>query len=315
MPVQQSGASSKMLHILRGHCGERCRAVLVGFAVTTVLAGILAGWSLFLVEWLANFWVAKHNNGEPLEVQHLGQVGDIFGGVNALFAALAFAGVGFSAYLQYRSLQVLLEDRKRAAFEPLFLHLTNRAIRPTRLHRKEDVASESYESAMRAVSRLILQNMMRMKDEVVQHDEAYEIHEQLAKKASAIYEDMYLASEDELAPYFRSLYHLFKFIALSELDDAAKRSHASIARAALDKHDVLLLMLNCSSERGRGFKPLIEMYGLLKHAAKQPASDRELCAALGYRTALLDYEERVEYWKLHPEHLADLEASIGRMRQ
>jgi hypothetical protein len=42
-----------------------------------------------------------------VETQTLGQVGDLFGGINALFAAFAFAGVGVAAYYQHLSWKLL----------------------------------------------------------------------------------------------------------------------------------------------------------------------------------------------------------------
>ena len=83
----------------------------------------------------------------PTTLQDLGQTGDIFGGVNALFAALAFIGVGVAAYyqreswrLQHASWQMLVDAEERAerdhvrqSFEPLFFELLKRVRSPNPL--------------------------------------------------------------------------------------------------------------------------------------------------------------------------------------
>jgi hypothetical protein len=80
---------------------------------------------------------------------------------------------------------------------------------------------------------------------------------------------MYLPNEPELGPYFRTLYHVFKFIDEDRvLIEDDKIEYANIARAQLSKYELLMMFYNCLTDYGTKFKPLIERYGLLKHINK-----------------------------------------------
>ncbi len=82
--------------------------------------------------------------------------------------------------------------------------------------------------------------------------------------------DAYAAFYDEkrhlIGQYFRTLYHIFRFIDSSHLSEYDKTVYANIARAQLSTYELCLLFYNGLYEEGReGFKPLIERYGILKH--------------------------------------------------
>jgi hypothetical protein len=52
----------------------------------------------------------------------------------------------------------------------------------------------------------------------------------------------------------------------SDVEDAVfKQRYARLARAQLSKYELLFLLYNCLTEYGKGFKPLVEEFGLLEH--------------------------------------------------
>lgn len=87
------------------------------------------------------------------------------------------------------------------------------------------------------------------------------------EQAKAGYNVFYKEHEHELGHYFRHLYHIIKFVDLSEVPD--KRRYTSFVRAQLSSYESLMLFYNCLSSQGSAnFKPLVEKYGLLKHVPR-----------------------------------------------
>jgi hypothetical protein len=78
-----------------------------------------------------------------------------------------------------------------------------------------------------------------------------------------IFISFYSQKSPHLAHYFRTLYHIFKFI--DECDFENKRRYTSLVRAQLSAPELLLLFYNCLGLQGEKFKPLVERFGLLEH--------------------------------------------------
>jgi|ERR1051326_8003304 hypothetical protein len=81
----------------------------------------------------------------------------------------------------------------------------------------------------------------------------------------------YGAYQGILGHYFRNLYHVFKFVDRSEIED--KRRYTSLARAQLSQYELALLFYNALTaippETENKFKPLIEEYGLLENLNRE----------------------------------------------
>jgi hypothetical protein len=78
------------------------------------------------------------------------------------------------------------------------------------------------------------------------------------------YKNYYRKHQSDLGHYFRNLYHIFKFINNSDIED--KSRYTSLVRAQLSNDELFLLFYNSISENGKDkFKPLIEKYHLLKN--------------------------------------------------
>jgi hypothetical protein len=79
-----------------------------------------------------------------------------------------------------------------------------------------------------------------------------------------VYEAFYKEYQHELGHYFRHLYHVFKFVDESPIEN--KKKYTSIVRAQLSAYEQALLFYNCVSRSGIArFKPLVERYALLEN--------------------------------------------------
>jgi len=85
--------------------------------------------------------------------------------------------------------------------------------------------------------------------------------------------------------YFRTLFHIIKFIDNSLFDDEQKKQYINLVRAQLSKYELGLLFYNSINPRYGlcKFFPLIHKYGLLKHLEDEVLvnpKDRDLWIAL-----------------------------------
>lgn len=220
-----------------------------------------------LVLWIAwglcGVWLISRYWGGTGELKDLGPTGDIFGGINALFAAYAFIGVAAAAIFQYQTFLVVEKQQRQQAFEPLFFQLLqfSRKAFPESLIRPDNGALVPTREVIEFVAHdLSTAAWFPQRDNMSSAA--------VAKQVSNVYDLYYLRNESALGPYFRLLYQTFKLIDASGLSKGERIGYANIARAALNDEELFLLTINCITPRGAMFAPLIERYGLLKH---QPA--------------------------------------------
>lgn len=272
------------------------RTVIVLFGIFAAVFGLWLLWGLYGVRWFAS----QHDN-----MATLGQTGDLFGGINALFAAFAFAGVGAAAYFQYRTNLMQKQALTITSFEPLFFHLLelhSEAYQRLRLNFDAlnklvffDYTIYGGYAAASAFRILVgrgqfAQLALRAPGDGLQRDHFTPL--------LSLFDEFYVDNEDQLGPYYRAFYHVFNLIDLSELSAKTKVRYANIARSTLDKNELLLLMLNCSCPRGESFKGLVENYGLLKHIStdnKNNYLDVALASTLFHGNATRSSSERSEY--------------------
>lgn len=236
-------------------------------------------WGLWGVKLFALYWSGS------TDVSALGPTGDLFGGVNALFAAFAFAGVALAAYFQYRTnelaqhtLEITLQAQALASFEPLFFKLLERhdqmyAALKLELRRTIQTAFPGPNENDPAQ----LAHWLRDRVKTEQHISIGAIHGGTKPAKGDFdwlmvnFEDLYITNEHVLGPFYRTTYHLFNLIDKSTLSEPDKIRYANIARSAMNRDELLMLMLNCAQPRGTSMKALIEQYGVLKHIS----TDRE----------------------------------------
>jgi hypothetical protein len=85
------------------------------------------------------------------------------------------------------------------------------------------------------------------------------------EKTQAAYASFYQSHESEIGHYFRTLYHIVRFVDQSGMSDEEKREYEKFLRAQLSSSELLLLFYNGLSIYGYSkFKPLIEKYALLE---------------------------------------------------
>jgi hypothetical protein len=77
------------------------------------------------------------------------------------------------------------------------------------------------------------------------------------------YAQFYNEHQADLAHYFRSLYHIVKFVDASNITN--KKRYTSFVRAHVSAYELPLLFYNGLSKRGQKFKKLMEDYAILEH--------------------------------------------------
>lgn len=227
----------------------------------------------------------------PKQRADWGQFGDYLGGVlNPLFSFLALIALLLTIRLQVKELKVSTRELKKSAaafeqqnFESTFFQLLRR------VGWLAEATDYRAATGRAAIKRMYIEDLKN------------EFYEPLAKRigntadaALQAYELFYERHHDTVGHYFRTLYHLIKFVDRSRLSDEDKETYANIARAQLSTYELCLLFYNGASKHGAGFKPLIERYGFLKHVhddALLSASDKS-SHVLYAPSAFLGREER-----------------------
>lgn len=258
-------------------------------------------------ETLAPLPPAASSPNQPALLTQLGETGDAFGGLNALFAAVAGAFVAWAGYLQNQSLKqaraAYEEERKarqKQEFESTFFkmlelsralaeRIESRNLREYVYLGKPQPSRKHGAAALDHLAASIATN--------AQSNFANDPHRQATLLVSLYGEHVYAKQPSALGPFFRLLFQLFKVIEESGLDEAIQIRYANIARGQLSEGTSFLLALNGLAPRGRRFVRYIEKYGLLEHM--HSVYKREFKDALrqGYRErAFLGSKRR-------PDHL------------
>lgn len=247
-----------------------------------VLAVVLAlvawiAWALWGARWLLS--IAMYSGDEATK---LGQVGDVFGGVNALFTALAFAGVIWTAVLQRRELHAQREELRetrgvlakqgevlsRQAFESIFfalMRLFREISDGLQIRVGAELRGEHGAEAIAVLKNALYQEVVPQAAALLKHSK-----DEVRANLEALYEaTVYSDNEIYLGPYYRSLYHVFKLIDRADFGEELKAQYANIATAQLGPEALFLLAINVLTEHGQNFKPLVEKYGVLKHIGRE----------------------------------------------
>jgi hypothetical protein len=265
-----------------------------------MLWGILAGplviwllWAMFGVRAalvVIDFIGAKDAN-EQFAVGRLGQAGDLFGGVNALFAAYAFVGVAIAAYFQQKTFLQIEEQQRQASFEPLFFKLLelNRSLTPGQRQLTEFI-NELYNSIAG--------------DDFVGKSATW-TDEELFHTIVFAYRVFYQRYDAILGPYFRTLYHVFKLIDRSRLPKSQRVEYANIARSMLGRWELYLLVVNGVDKKNSEFTVLMARYGVLKHLEYDGFGTAarvvpKFTDRLYQPTVFMGYDARESYWKENP---------------
>lgn len=97
-----------------------------------------------------------------------------------------------------------------------------------------------------------------------QHTVGYKNGKATLDEVLLAYEDLYNNDKSDMGHYFRTIYHIIKFVDKSDIEN--KEQYIAITRAQLSSYEQILLFYNCLHENGiLKFKPLIEKYALFKN--------------------------------------------------
>lgn len=244
--------------------------------VVAVFAGVVVlwtAWGAFLGIELTNFF------GEGKDVQErAGQFGDMFGSLNALFTALAFAAVWWTGRMQRREMEM---QRRELRLQRKALSLQREELADTRTV----VTRQTFESMFFQMLRLAreVRDAVQAPDSptgasairyyaaqcrsIVDRDKLEPDIDELRRKIGSSYQWLIYDGEAEpyVGPYFRSLFHVFKLIDETPFRPEVKARYANIARAQLSADDLVVLAANACSEVGDGFRHHIHTFGILKH--------------------------------------------------
>lgn len=248
---------------------------------------------IYVMSWLL---IRCHYKGVADFYEARGTFGDQFGAVNALFSALAFAGMIYALILQMNELHLQREElkdnreemkrqtdefqqqnvaMKRQSFENTFFNMMSLQqkivsdLRVTDSHRewlREDAQQGGILShEERVVNTYTGRDIFAY---IYRHSEDNNyvgLSTELAKGGLQGYAESYYRSY--LDHYFRHLYTILKYVDRSEdIKNEDKFQYASILRATLSRYELVLLYYNGLSTLGNEkLKPLLEKYCMLKN--------------------------------------------------
>lgn len=222
----------------------------------------------------------------------LSEWGDAFGAVNALFSALAFAGLVYAIVLQRRELALQRKELRatraelkgqreqleaqnatflRQSFENTFFQLLRLHIDIVNATVFTPSAPAEATLTGRAVFEFLYQELAHSYESQPASIGNDPEGRQRVVSIDLAYNQFYAEYQRLIGHYFRNLYHIFKFIRGSAVAD--KRRYAAIVRAQLSVSELHLLFYAGLSEHGREkFRPLIEEYELLAEPAGRGAT-------------------------------------------
>lgn len=240
--------------------------------------------ALWLGSWLLMPFLYNSTN-------EAGPAGDMFGAATSLFSGLAFAGLISTLLMQRQELELqrgeLKETREefaRQRFENTLFSIVGLFVSHTNVLEygggdeplRGRAVLEYFASELQDewVSDLL---ETENGEEYILRRLSHTLEEQIEK-----YEDVYnLLLEADLGPYFRLLYNAIRHIEKSSISEDEKLRYSKIVRAHLSSAEVKLLMFNCLSKKGQGFKNWVEKHSLLKHASPNARDGNPMIVA-GY---------------------------------
>ena len=200
--------------------------------------------------------VLLHGNGANVAVKlelskfdyrSAAEFGEAFGSLSSFMAALAAAGAWYA-----------VGQARRQAFETTFYNLMdhlNQIVTETDIQGKRSVRDElgntRKENTQLYRGRDAFQRMVRNARLSI----AGTKNESEIDRVVRGWQSFHNKYKNDLAHYFRTLYHIMNFIDQSKIEGAAM--YAKILRAELSDSEQILLMYNCSVGKGRAkFKHL-----------------------------------------------------------
>ncbi|HIE4010224.1 TPA: putative phage abortive infection protein [Serratia marcescens] len=232
------------------------RVLAIVFITVAINLCIVYYWASYDLNWPFSGWSREE----------LGQFGDSWGVLTSIFSVFAFCGVAYSIILQRQSLSQVTQDAcenrdflKLQRFESVFfqmLGLLQGII--------EDI-DISFKTPNREPKKgrdafHYLYGKLKGNDgfgqRVYSQHNRPDLHDftEIRKDVIRHYDAFYNVRQQNLAHYYRMIYHIYKFIDEASLDDKVKCDYANILRAQISNYELLILFYNCLGEHGRNME-------------------------------------------------------------
>lgn len=229
--------------------------------------------------------------GLGLDGLSIGDWGDSFSALNAVFSGAALIGLGATIYLQLQFAQRQIADNGKAEFERVFFQLL-KLIRELRsdlvfTERSSGLRSEYSREIDRIYPKVsgsygvgpdtkpkistgtdAIYSAFRVVTNKI--DKRLVAGDQISEKQLAqIYNvTVNRYHEAEFGPYFRSIYSLLKRIDSSRyLSETEKLDYSRLLRSQMTSHEAILLGLNSIAPHSKDLKHYVESYRMLKYSA------------------------------------------------
>jgi len=204
--------------------------------------------------------------------------GDMFGGLSALFTALAFSGVIYTSVLQRRELELqrdqLSQTREELAGQRRELERQNAVARSQlfdgtffnlmRIHHQivSDIAytapSPAASIAGRAAFDMLFTDILNNYDRTSPHPSS---KEQELDAIAAAYSNAFSGHQHDFEHYFKNLYQIFRLIDESAIEN--REQYISYACAQLSSRELACLFYHCLGFRPHSiFKAIAERNGI-----------------------------------------------------
>jgi hypothetical protein len=251
---------------------------MVPFALAAVVVTAWAAWLFFGAKFAHRVVALPVAAGASAPtVAELGQVGDLFGGINALFAALAAAGVFWAGYLQRRTLietrealEIQFRDERtrfeRQQFESNFFQLFSlqrelAANMMLHLKRPAHAGGETPVTPEMALNHVVGNSAIKLWP-VPDPGKALIWYEDGAKA------DVLDPNMEQLRPLFRTFAETLTYLgaARKSFADVVQR-YTALAKAQLGDPLLVFFALHALTEPTGRYKALVEQFQLLDSVA------------------------------------------------
>lgn len=205
-------------------------------------------------------------------LQDMGQFGDLFGSVNALFSGLAFAGLAVTIFLQKIALKEARDANKKQekvleiqSFENTLFNLLK-----LRNDFAQSIEIKKYKEGGLTKGPLglafLLNDIHALYNGSQSNDTPGDVH----NNANLAYELCYKDNNHALSSYFRSLFGVFDFIDKSTLEIDKKKQYCRYVKYQLSDPETVLLFYNIcvygdNAGRAEKFRDLAIKFELLNN--------------------------------------------------
>lgn len=252
-----------------------------------VVAAVLVGTGLLLVTILHGRFAADDVGLERLGSFMSGTVGSLWSLAGLLLIYVAFLGQQKQVLQQEEELRLQREDlrdtkremkQQTAAFEAQRFDASFFSLLGAHEAYVGELRSDKFPATVRGRALFTaLYLSLRQTSAVQQMYTPFPL-----ETAREQYVKRYWELEPLLGPYWRSLYHLFKYVDEAAPSDVERVRYAKIARARLSSDELLVFFYNLATTEGSEFLPLVRQFDLLKHLP------RELLLAKNHWADLMD---------------------------